>query len=398
MSDRTKVHPRTAAMHNEWRLRALRRRDAVDARRVLSKQRSGIATVIAVDASGNVQIDRLTDADGNGEWLTPVNGRTPAVGQSVVVTDIEGALAVVGAVGEGTWQLFPDPLFTEPGDFLEGVQNRNYSNINFHPFLRVDPTNPRIFMGAPPFIAPNCWYWSDHFTSGILSNGQIGREGWHFFGTGASVSHDNPASGPGHTLTIATSSTSGQEAGIALSAPDTRVTIDPDDDIWEMWYVGWFSGSTTNMIFRFGLMNLLKTSGTPAHGVYFEAESGIGWAIRIRKSATNILNQVFDSLGSTETTVRIFSIRGEQSPMGIAYAVFTFTEWQWVTSNQEGNSGLFLEPKWTYQYTYEGPSDFGWESQPGILISPKSGNSRAVKVDYCGGWVYSNKVAFGGSL
>jgi hypothetical protein len=390
MSDRN-VHPKTRAMHNDWRLRAIRRRDTKNIRRSSLENGVRAATVVATSPNGDVQIDRLSNGD-DGQWLTPVNGRTPAVGSVVAVTEIDGSLAVLGPVGEGVWSIIPDdelifPAYYLPEELVIGDPDfpdnlPTWNSVESHPFVSIDPMNPRIFMGAPPFVAPNALYWYDHFISGGSASGNIGREGWATSGNGSVT-----AIGVGHFIRIVSGSTSGNSRIVYLGtdAVQTMFNIgDPFYTIAEAWFA-FRVLADTSCVYRLGLGQSFGAA-TPTDGMYIELDS-TGLLMKARIVTTGV--DVTQNIGTwMANTPYIVSVRSEPDRTGrpVSSVRLTFTVWG---ISRDGN----LEPNLQWITARD---DFGgFFGAPMVGVRTSTAANKQLELDYAAGFVYSSMYPSG---
>ena len=393
MSDSDNTNPRTRHMHMDWRLRNLRRRSSTDIHSVAREQGTRVATVVAVNEAGDVQIDRMTDANGDGEWLTPLNNRYPTVGQVVTVTDVEGKLAVSGPIGQGSYRILPDEVFSEPDDFNPqtnppgpGIDNSGVRNV---PFFGVDPTNPESYFGAPPFFTPNHWHWNDHFTTGAASLGDAGKESWDIGGSG-SASYPGTAFSQ-HCIRLATSATSGAAMSLALSTPYDRLTIESGVGYTEFWFSAMLE-VTANVIFRAGLMNPLRAggSGEPANGVYWRSSSNnANWEAVIRSGGSDVLVHTTDYAMQSSVIGRI-----RIEPL-LAYGQSRVT---FVLYGSDQENGQAIAPLSTLSSrVVDLASSSLPKSQPGFTINALSNVSKSVLIDWAGGWRWTNNFLWGGA-
>lgn len=398
MSDRSAVHPRTRNDLDAWRMRTIRRRDAMSVRRVASRKGIKVATVVDIAPNGDVKVDRLTDEDGNGEWLTPVNGRTPPIGSVVVMDTIEGVPAVVGAVGEGTWQILPDhallePAFYFPDDSALGGENfvdefsgtYNWRDQQNHPFLSIDPMNPRIYFGAPPFFAANTIHWHDHFLGGGTTSGAIGRENWATTGSG-SISAPGVT---GHWIRLASGTTSGNIRDLFLGGPaGNRTAIYAGGEasgIMESWFFLRIL-NTTSCVVRAGFGNNISSATDPL-GMYWEFNStGPTASVKLRNSV------------SFDVDVSMFTWEANQP-----YLISVRTEPD--RSGDVTSGSLFTWTQWGFYYTYPGgvypirrhtaliAGYSGLFGGPEIGIRTLTAANRQVELDYAGGFSYDGQFA-----
>jgi hypothetical protein len=411
MSDQNKTHPKTRNLLDQWRIRSMRRSEAKAARRVKTQRDVKTATVIDVADNGDVMIDRMTDGDGHGEWLTPVNGRTPAKGQTVVVEKIEGSLAVMGAVGEGEWSIMPDPQFArphlyvpEPLDPTPGIEIYDWLRISTHPFLSVNPMNPRVFFGAPPFFAPNFIKWYDHFTSGGVNANTIGEMNWFTGGSGNITYPANEATP--HAVRLTSGATNGNRRIVCLGqATNHPLMALCANGLGAAYTEAWFvlkPGFDTSGFVQFGYGDTLENN-PPTNAIYWRMDTTTpttttfyarqGGVVIHSETLPTTPGQWFNS-----GTV-IFSIRIEPSTDGDeseGWNVITGTLWyaSWAAGlgmNEDAlGVGNFLIPGYEVRWKTNDMTLF--YGTVGATVGTLANVNKIVDVDYMGGFYYADRI------
>lgn len=401
------THPRTRAMIDAWRMRGVTRRRSQTTKLLDRRQKAGVAMVLDVADNGDVQIDRLTDENGNGAWLTPVNGFTPGIGQSVVVQEVAGVLMVIGPVGDGDFSVMPSLEFSRPYFFLdegldpsEGFEIYDWMRISTQPFLSVSRTNPRVFFGAPPFFTPNHVFWSDHFTGGTTSSGNIGRESWGTFGTGSLAYGSTEVSA--HTIRLTSGATSNDRRGINLGQThDHPMFHFGANAIASCFAESWFVVRPNHndlLTARFGFADAWDNAAIPT-GFYVEFNQTGGIVAIIRNASTTVLSQ---SLGTWfQNGVYVISVRMEPSVSGVdaeGYNVTTMTLWgqtydplttAWGTDETPG-AGNFLRPIAVASWDSNLPQTFN--GTVGATVRTHTAANRSFDIDYIGGFYMTERI------
>jgi hypothetical protein len=254
MDDLPIVHPRTADMHKQMRVRAIQRRQAKSRRRQVLSQQSKTATVVDVNAYGDVKLDRFTNEDGVGEYFTAANGTVPQIGSVVPYTDLEGVPVVLGTVGEtGEHRL------GNPDDGWVG------SDYAYRGSLRYDPRESVIRRALPKVGNPFYIEWDDHFHTGTGAS-LTGRydEG----GTGPALAYH--VGGLHETwVRLQTGGTSGNARWISMredvAGPFMRMSMPK-----EAWFVIRLF-NTTQQTLRWGFFN--DVNSTLSDGFWFEYQN-----------------------------------------------------------------------------------------------------------------------------
>lgn len=388
------ANPRTAEMHQRWRVRDLQRRQARRDRRRLAREQAKVATVVEVNEVGDVKLDRFTTSDGVGEFYSPLNGRVPEVGQSVAYTDVEGVPAVLGPVGEGALTVMPASELTEPGyyvppDSLLGGMNEGdpepqtgiyrWPWLANQPFLRVDPMNPRIEMGAAPFILPFGFSWHDHFIGGGDVTETIGREGWSTEGTGSITAVQFS-----HAIRLQTGATNGNARVIWLGPNGAKDAMrigeaasPPDACYSEAWFAI-RPNQNTSVTYRAGFFSDVALQ-TQTNGAFFEFTTASMTAAAVVLPAginTGLFN--WEAAG-----VYLISVRVEPDISGDEYygTKFTFTRW-----GNNSQAGMLIPMAQIVHVESEWGSFLG---HPGVYVRTAANAARNIDVCYAAGFYYS---------
>lgn len=398
MSDgRNQTHPRTAEMHTTWRLRDQQRRQAQHQARVIpANSEIKIAKVSAINANGDVQLDRFTDADGRGEWFSPLNGRTPEVGQAAMYTYVEGSPVVMGTPmsDEGTWAARPHSDLLLPSYVVNAGDQGGlpaFEDFRAVPQLEVDPNEYSVRFGAPPRFDPHYIWWYDHF---------LNIKNWDttIVGTGLLEMRGENVAGRSHVARLRTSANSGNRSTMHIT-PNSGDRLFQRDDLFDMMFFIAREDTASDEITVGGAEDV---AGNPwGFGVFFTINAGVITAVVRRTIGTDIFNSTFTTTaGNADVLLRIRSQLIPGAP-DQAWRRFIFDVSKWGIGINRGGyynqtNGDFFPTETKTVDT--GETDSITDMNMGIHIRTAANSIKAVHIDYVSGWALRRYMGIGSEV
>lgn len=374
MTDRDRTHPRTRADLDAWRLRTIRRRDAMSVRKTASRQGNRVAVVTDVNEFGDVQIDRLS-GEGGGEWLTTLNGRTPRVGESVVIANVEGAPAVIGPITDGAIELrYSDeiPVFSD----ITGI-GPNASK------LYISPHDFPIDVGGPFRFGNGVMQWHSHF-----ERDTPGREyGFYVPGTGSIASITGQ-----HIARLSTGGSSGDGIRLVCRSPEDG-WISPSLPMQMTARLEFVQDTSIRVRIGFGGVSDLFQN-TPVTGMYFEMDTGVDSTqpyVVIRSGSANIQRTGIGNQGYAwlaNVIYRVSSIPVLDTDGVNTGSNVTFERWY----EHEADGNQVSHPRDVYDrvlissHSYFTDAVSGLQNA-GVGVRTLTSSARQVDVDLFSGWV-----------